>query len=459
MSYNKETGMYEGYIYIITNTKSHHKYVGQTLQTIEKRWHQHELDSKKYDYPLYRAIKKYGSNNFNVYEIEKCVSKNKIQLSRILDEKEIYWISYYDTYNNGYNQTIGGQNNAPNKFPERPVAEYTMQGVLINTYPSLSASSEATGFSRSDISSCCLKRKVNRVQNRIFRYLDDPLTQEEIDWYILRYPQIYQYDFYGKLINVFDFVQDAVNYFASNGITIINGNISKCCNGEALSAGGYVWRKYPDKFGTYKTPRLTKKIEKRDKNNGDLLETFNNFGEIYEKYQYDLSDINNCCNNHHACSYGYHWCYEGEFNVNNLKRIRFKSITQYSISGEYIKDFNSAYEAVEELNLTSLSASAQILAVCNGKRNTAYGYVWRYTDDDFSKYNVNSIHMKCNINKYIDGKYIDTFTSAKEAAKSVGNTNSAFIRECCRHLRKSYKGAEWYYDTDITQPDKTKIIA
>ena len=51
MSYNKETGMYEGYIYIITNTKSHHKYVGQTLQTIEKRWHQHELDSKKYDYP------------------------------------------------------------------------------------------------------------------------------------------------------------------------------------------------------------------------------------------------------------------------------------------------------------------------------------------------------------------------------------------------------------------------
>ena len=63
------------------------------------------------------------------------------------------------------------------------------------------------------------------------------------------------------------------------------------------------------------------------------------------------------------------------------------------------------------------------------------------------------------INKYIDGKYIDTFTSAKEAAKSVGNTNSAFIIECCRHLRESYKGAEWYYDTDITQPDKTKIIA
>ena len=90
------------------------------------------------------------------------------------------------------------------------------------------------------------------------------------------------------MINVFDFVQDAVNYFASNGITIINGNRSKCCNGEALSAGGYVWRKYPDKFDTYKTPRLTKKIEKRDKNNGDLLETFNNFGEIYEKYQYDF---------------------------------------------------------------------------------------------------------------------------------------------------------------------------
>ena len=107
MSYNKETGMYEGYIYIITNSKSHHKYVGQTLQTIEKRWHQHKLDSKKYDYPLYRAMKKYGLNSFEINEIEKCVSKNKIKLSRILDEKEIYWISYFDTFNNRYNSTIG----------------------------------------------------------------------------------------------------------------------------------------------------------------------------------------------------------------------------------------------------------------------------------------------------------------------------------------------------------------
>lgn len=31
MSYNKETGMYEGYIYLATNVINNKKYVGQTI--------------------------------------------------------------------------------------------------------------------------------------------------------------------------------------------------------------------------------------------------------------------------------------------------------------------------------------------------------------------------------------------------------------------------------------------
>lgn len=458
MAYNKDTGMYEGYIYLISNKYNDHKYIGQTLQTIEKRWYQHKLDIKKYDYPLYRALKKYGSNSFQVDEIEKLESKNKNELSHLLDEKEIYWISYYDTYNNGYNQTIGGQNNAPNKFPEKSVVEYNMQCALINVYPSLTAASDATGFNISDISSCCLRKKVNRVQNRIFRYMDSPLTQTEIDWYKLKYPQIYQYDFYGNLLNIFDFIQDAINYLSSNGINILTGNICKCCEGKALSAGNYVWRKYPDKFDTHKTPNPSKKIEKRDRTNGILLETFNSFYDIKEKYQYNLSVINRCCNNHHASAYGYHWCYEGMFNPDNLTRIRFKSIDQYSIDGKYIKTFDCVYDAVNELRLSGLSASSQILSACNGKRHTSFGYVWRYLGDRFDKYSVKKPRLKCTINKYIDGKYIESFATAKDAAKSVGTTCALYIRECCKHLRDNYKGAEWYYNTDLTQPDKTKII-
>lgn len=63
MSFNKETGMYEGYIYLIENKLNKHKYIGQTSQTIKKRWMQHKSDAKIFNYPLYRAINKYGEKN------------------------------------------------------------------------------------------------------------------------------------------------------------------------------------------------------------------------------------------------------------------------------------------------------------------------------------------------------------------------------------------------------------
>ena len=51
--------------------------------------------------PLYRAISKYGLNNFTITELEEC-SHN------IVDERERYWIEYYGSFRNGYNATTGG---------------------------------------------------------------------------------------------------------------------------------------------------------------------------------------------------------------------------------------------------------------------------------------------------------------------------------------------------------------
>lgn len=51
---------------------------------------------------LYQAFKKYGLENFTFEEIEE-VPQDK------LDEREKYWINYYDSYKNGYNSTLGGR--------------------------------------------------------------------------------------------------------------------------------------------------------------------------------------------------------------------------------------------------------------------------------------------------------------------------------------------------------------
>lgn len=92
-------------IYKITNLLNGHSYIGQSVN-IEERWKDHKIaatnkNDNSYMYPLYQAIRKYGIENFSFEILEECNYQ-------LLNEKEIYYIQLYNTYNNGYNQTLGG---------------------------------------------------------------------------------------------------------------------------------------------------------------------------------------------------------------------------------------------------------------------------------------------------------------------------------------------------------------
>ena len=94
-----------GYIYKIINTLNDKVYIGQTIKTVQKRFTQHKNNSNKEYFSqivLYKAFNKYGIENFICEEIEE-VPNDK------LDEREKYWIEYYDSYFNGYNSTLGGR--------------------------------------------------------------------------------------------------------------------------------------------------------------------------------------------------------------------------------------------------------------------------------------------------------------------------------------------------------------
>lgn len=90
-------------IYKIENNINHKVYIGQSTN-IELRWRHHRSPDPtiRSIYPLYRAIDKYGIENFSFDIIEECKKEE-------LDEKEIYWINFYNSFNEGYNQTSGGQ--------------------------------------------------------------------------------------------------------------------------------------------------------------------------------------------------------------------------------------------------------------------------------------------------------------------------------------------------------------
>jgi len=92
-------------IYKITNKLNNQCYIGQSID-IKIRWIQHIYEGKR-NTPqgrLYPAIYKDGVENFSFEVIEECeLNQEK------LDERERYWIEYYNSYNNGYNSTKGGQ--------------------------------------------------------------------------------------------------------------------------------------------------------------------------------------------------------------------------------------------------------------------------------------------------------------------------------------------------------------
>lgn len=92
------------YIYIIENDINDKKYIGKTNFSIEKRWKEHCRDYKKHreeTRPLYNAMNKYGIDHFSIRLLEEVSVEQS-------SEREIYWISFYNSFKEGYNATLGG---------------------------------------------------------------------------------------------------------------------------------------------------------------------------------------------------------------------------------------------------------------------------------------------------------------------------------------------------------------
>ena len=246
MSLNKETGMYEGYIYCITNKINSKQYIGQTIRTIEDRYKQH-LRRIKHNYDnlyLYVAMDKYGKENFWVHQVEKIVCKSRDELQKRLNEQEIFYILLFETRQpNGYNMTAGGIL-LPNTYKSKPVCNYDLDGNLIKEFDSIAEASRYYNIQVGDISMCCNRGRIKMVKGFIWRFKGDDYDVKTIN---IRHHTVRQYDFNGNLINTFACLDDAVKYTG-------NSNIASVCRGEKKSANGYVWRYNLEPFDKYELP-------------------------------------------------------------------------------------------------------------------------------------------------------------------------------------------------------------
>lgn len=119
----KLTNKRYGVVYLITNIVNNKKYVGITTRSIDSRFEEH----CKADSLIGKAIRKYGKDNFTIEIIAETTSKEDTV------EKEIYYISNYNSFENGYNLTIGGDGVVQKFKREVPLSEEQIE--YLNNFP------------------------------------------------------------------------------------------------------------------------------------------------------------------------------------------------------------------------------------------------------------------------------------------------------------------------------------
>ena len=94
------------FIYKITNTINNKTYVGKTTKSIQERFRKHQQSAKYGNTYLYRAMVKYGVDNFKIEIVEECEGD--------LNDRERHWIAELRPE---YNMTGGGDGGDTSSSP------------------------------------------------------------------------------------------------------------------------------------------------------------------------------------------------------------------------------------------------------------------------------------------------------------------------------------------------------
>lgn len=203
-----------GYIYKIVNDINDKIYVGKTTRQLKTRFQEHLEKMYQRDTHLYRAMRKYGAQYFHIQEIQFC--KNDL-----LNQREIYWIKQMKSYQNGYNETRGGEGTL--------IIDYEAQ-IKPYLYKNLSTQeiSNITGISQTTICKCLKglfsKEQIKQRANKLIGEKNSVAIE--------------QYDLEGNLIQQYPSLKSIPN--------ICHRNISDVLYGRRKSAGGYLWKRKDD---------------------------------------------------------------------------------------------------------------------------------------------------------------------------------------------------------------------
>lgn len=385
-------------VYKHTNKINGKCYIGITNRKPEKRWgnngNGYLTKTKKGTYcqPKFaHAILKYSWDNFEHEILFENLTQDEAK------QKEYELIAYYDAIDNGYNIEIGG--NYIVCAIEKPVKQYTKEGLFIQEYDSAKQASEITGVNKSDIGSCC-HDKLKTAGNFIWRFSFDELTKEHLIWCndngrLDSCVSVCQYSMDGTLIAEYQGMLIAARDVGAN-----HANIFCCCNGYKKTCKGYIWR--------YANEPLTQ----------EHLE----------------------------------WC-----NTPRNEHIQ-RSVSQYTKEGVFVK----TYPSIKDASLETGVHHTNIAACCRNEMKSAGDCFWRYAEDGITEEYIKWCNtkkeqtyrdatIKSVIQYTIDGNFVSVYESISQASKITG-INRRSIRSVCNGEKEFVKGFIWHYASDISNP-------
>ena len=122
-----------GIIYISTCKINNKSYIDKTIQHLSNRKRRHKYDSLcNINTKFCRAIRKHGWNNFEWEILYDSIPVNSLNYTERLA------ILFYDTYNNGYNSTLGGEDNNMSDIESRNKISKTLKEYYLNKPNSMS---------------------------------------------------------------------------------------------------------------------------------------------------------------------------------------------------------------------------------------------------------------------------------------------------------------------------------
>lgn len=123
------------------------------------------------------------------------------------------------------------------------------------------------------------------------------------------------------------------------------------------------------------------------------------------------------------------------------KGKKLKSILQYDLHGNFIKEWSSLFEA--EMNFSKTNHS-NISACCLGKQKTAWGYIWRFRKGQV-KNKIQGVKTGHPIKQYtLEEKFVKEWKNVKQICNELKFSYST-IYECLKGKYKTSNGFIWKY--------------